>query len=326
MTVQPVSLTAIILTLNEEPHLERAIQSISNIAERVFVVDSGSTDRTVDIARRMGADVVDHLFVNQAYQFQWALDNLPIESDWILRLDADEVLTPGLAAEIANRLPSLPSDVTGVVLKLRYIFQNQKINFGGRGLRLLRIVRRGKSAVEPRWMDEHLVVTSGRIVTFSGEMFDHNLKDLTSFVKKHNGYATREAIQLMLERYPNSDANDAAIRGGVTRQARLKQLLRDKIYNRLPLSVGPIAYFLYRYVLLLGFLDGRKALTYHLLQGLWYRFLVAAKALEYDRSISKITDYGDRIELLGKLTGHNIALYEKAEKYAGPSRDLERPK
>jgi glycosyltransferase involved in cell wall biosynthesis len=318
MSVYPISLSVIILTLNEEPHLARAIHSIGNIAEQIFVVDSGSTDRTVEIARQMGAIVEDHPFINQADQFQWALDDLPIRSDWILRLDADEVLTPGLVAEIARRLPLLPADVTGIVLKLGYIFQNQKINFGGRRLRLLRLVRRGHAHVEPRWMDEHLVVRSGRIVTFSGEMFDHNLKDLTSFVRKHNGYATREALQLMLDRHVAARPNVATTRKIMSWQKILKRLLRDKLYNRMPLWMGPISYFLYRYVLLLGFLDGRKAFTYHFLQGLWYRFLVAAKVLEFERSIGNITDPHDRIRMLGKITGHEIAFPKEG---AEPSCD-----
>src|ERR1700712_1690643 len=110
-------LCVVVLTHNEEQHIERALQSVAGIASEVFVIDSGSTDRTTEIARRHGATVLFHPFVNQARQFQWALDQAPITAAWIMRLDADEVIEADLASEIARKLPLLPMDVVGINLK-----------------------------------------------------------------------------------------------------------------------------------------------------------------------------------------------------------------
>src|SRR5271166_2145074 len=110
-------ITVIILTLNEERHIARAMHSVAPFAAGIVVVDSFSTDRTVELAREMGATVLQNKFVSHARQFQWALDNAPINSAWVMRLDADEVIEPGLAQEIADKVPALPEDVVGVKMK-----------------------------------------------------------------------------------------------------------------------------------------------------------------------------------------------------------------
>src|SRR5690606_2603623 len=152
-------LCVIILTYNEERHIERALDSVAPIAAEVFVIDSGSTDRTVELARGRGAIVLQHAFINQAKQFQWALDTAPITGNWIMRLGAGEGIEPGLAAEIARTLPTLGTDVTGINLRRKHIFPGRWIRHGGRyPLILLRIWRRGRGRVEDRWMDEHVVI------------------------------------------------------------------------------------------------------------------------------------------------------------------------
>src|ERR1700743_3410308 len=118
-----IDLAVIILTFNEELHLERALRHIRTLATQIFVIDSYSTDNTVEIARSFGANVLQNSFVTQARQFSWALENAPITATWVMRLDADEIVEPGLADEIERKLPNLPEDVVGVNLKLGYIFQ-----------------------------------------------------------------------------------------------------------------------------------------------------------------------------------------------------------
>ena len=124
-------LTAIILTYNEERHIERAIKSVEEITREVFVIDSFSTDRTMDIVRASGTHVLQHGFINQAKQFQWALDNAPIATEWVMRLDADEIIETDLAAEIGAQLSQLPADVTGINLKRKHIFMGRWIKHGG---------------------------------------------------------------------------------------------------------------------------------------------------------------------------------------------------
>ncbi|MDR3571717.1 MAG: glycosyltransferase family 2 protein [Candidatus Pacebacteria bacterium] len=196
------TLATIVLTYNEEIHVVRCMESIRKFCNETFVIDSLSTDRTAALAQGLSAQVVEHSFVTQSQQFQWALDNLPIESEWVMRLDADETLTPELIEEIRRRLPGLPRDVTGVNLKRRHIFLGRWIKHGGRyPLTLLRIWRKGAARIERRWMDEHMVLLHGRAVTFEHDFSDHNLNDLTFFIDKHNRYATREAIDVLMKRY-----------------------------------------------------------------------------------------------------------------------------
>jgi hypothetical protein len=153
-------------------------------------------------------------------------------------------------------------------------------------------------------MDEHMVLLHGRAVTFEHDFIDHNLGDLTFFIAKHNGYATREAIDVLLKRY-NLRAIDERITQGCAQAAR-KRRVKERLYNRLPLWLGPLLYFLYRYVLRLGFLDGPEGLIYHSLQGLWYRFLVGAKVFEFDRNLKSSPDAKARLAELSRLTGYDI--------------------
>lgn len=302
-------LAVVILTFNEERHLGRALDAVRPIAREVFVVDSFSTDRTLDIARDGGATVLQHPFVNQAKQFQWALDNAPITSGWVMRLDADEVIEPDLASEIAAKLPALPTDVRGVVLKRKHIFLERWIRHGGRyPLLLLRIWRRGTARLEDRWMDEHIVLEGGRTVTFGGGFADHNLHDLTFFIDKHNKYATREAIEVVTARHGLIPRDAALMATDGMAQAGRKRALKDEVYNRLPFGLGPAAYFLYRYVVQLGFLDGRAGLVYHGLQGFWYRFLVEAKVHELEAAIAGLVGREEILAELRRVTGHPVGL------------------
>lgn len=297
------TLSCIILTHNEAIHIERAIGCLASLANRVFVVDSFSTDGTVEIARSRGATVVQHAFVNYAQQFQWALDNLPIETDWVMRLDADEILTPELVREIEQHLPGLPPEVTGVVLKLGYVFLGRRIRYGGRYLNLLRIIRRGAARIERRWMDEHLVLLHGQAVTFRNRMLDCSLKDLTFFIDKHNKYATREALDVLIKKHRLFEIERRVLTDGTSLRMASRRWIKEKIYNRLPFGLGPLCYFLYRYFLLLGFLDGREGLIYHFLQGFWYRFLVEAKVFELRRAVSHLHSPAEIKSELSRLTG-----------------------
>jgi glycosyltransferase involved in cell wall biosynthesis len=308
-------LAVIVLTRDEERHLPRLLQALAGLDGGVFVVDSFSTDRTTAIAEAAGALVAEHRFVNQAQQFQWALDNLPIDAEWVMRLDADEVLTPELVEEIGQRLPSLPPEVTGVNLKRRHLFLGRWIKHGGRyPVTLLRIWRNGAARIEQRWMDEHMVLLHGRAVTFAHDFADDNLNELTFFTDKHNRYATREAIDVLMKRYGLADEDEALSRRNASLQAAAKRRIKARLYNRLPFGLGPFAYFLYRYVLRLGFLDGAEGLAYHALQGFWYRLLVDAKILEFDRALRPLAGREARLAALARLTGYARSDLERPQR------------
>jgi glycosyltransferase involved in cell wall biosynthesis len=303
-----MTLSVVILTYNEVGHIARALASVASIASEIFVIDSGSTDDTAALARAAGAEVLTHPFVNQAQQFQWALDNAPITADWVMRLDADEMIEPDLATTIAARLDGLPAGVNGVNLKRKHVFMGRWIKHGGRyPLTLLRIWRRGKARIEQRWMDEHMLLTEGATVTFEGGFSDVNLNDLTFFTDKHNKYATREAVDVLNQKYGLFARDEALDTRATSAAASGKRWLKEGFYNRLPFWVGPLGYFLYRYIIQLGFLDGREGLIYHGLQGGWYRFLVAAKIVELEREIAPLPTPEARLEALERLTGYRLA-------------------
>jgi glycosyltransferase involved in cell wall biosynthesis len=299
-----VSLAVIILTFNEERHISRALASVAAVASEVFVIDSFSTDRTVELARTHGATVLQNRFINQAKQFQWALDHAPVTASWVMRLDADEVIEADLATKLRNELPRLADDVVGINLNRKHVFLGRWIRHGGRyPLLLLRIWRRGHGRIEDRWMDEHMVVSGGRVVTFDGGFADHNLHDLTYFTDKHNKYATREAIEVINERRHLLRCDAEKVKEKGSRQAATKRWIKERFYNRMPYQVSAPAYFLYRLIFQLGFLDGKEGLVYHALQGLWYRFLVGAKVAELESAIRHIEDPALVRAELRRLTG-----------------------
>lgn len=303
-------IAVLILTHNEERHIARALESVASIASEVFLVDANSTDRTIAIAESMGARVLKNPWTNYAQQFQWGLDNAPITADWIMRLDADEVIEPDLVETIRQNLPTLPDGVVGVNLKRKHIFMGRWIRHGGRyPLTLLRLWRRGKARIEQRWMDEHMLLTEGAAVTFEGGFSDINLNDLGFFTDKHNKYATREAVDILNQRY-GLFPRDSADSVSASAQAAQKRGVKEGLYNRLPFGVGPTLYFLYRYVIQLGFLDGREGAIYHGLQGFWYRYLVDAKVEEFRREIESLPGRRAKLARLSALTGLRLPVVD----------------
>lgn len=284
--VAPQGLSVVILTFNETLHIERCIRSARRVADEVLVVDSYSTDDTVARAQRLGARVLQNPWTNHATQMNWALDNGGIRSEWVMRLDADEVLDECLLTDLRDRLAAASGDIGGFEVNRRIRFMGREIRHGGMApLWVTRFWRNGWARCEARWMDEHIVLSRGRISRLPGAIIDDNLNTLTWWTQKHNLYANREAVDLLDRRYELGLAEQAA--SGLNRQARLKRWLKNRVYARLPLGVRPWLYFFYRAVLRLGVLDGARGMMFHTLQGLWYRLLVDAKVAEVQRAMAE---------------------------------------
>ena len=266
-------LTVIILTRDEALHIGRAIAFVRGIATRVMVVDSGSTDDTARLAQDAGAEVLYNPWINHAKQFNWALAQIKDAPGWVLRLDADEVVTAELASQIAAGLP----DVDGIYVGRWVHFMGQPVRYGGVfPIRVLRLFKNGAGRCEDRWMDEHIIV-DGPCADFSGQIIDDNHNSLDWWIAKHNGYASREVVDILNQTYQFLPQDT------IGTQAGLKRWVKDNIYARLPGGLRAGCYFFYRYVLRLGFLDGRRARSFHVLQGFWYRYLVDAKLEEVRR-------------------------------------------
>lgn len=273
-----LSISAVILTYNEERHIARCIENAKRVASSVYVVDSFSKDNTCEIAISLGARVVQHPFVNQAQQLQWALDTIDMEGEWILRLDADEYLSDALICEMERTLPTLDSEITACDMPRDVVFMGKQLKWGKlKSLRLLRLWRNGAAYVEQRWMDEHCVLKYGKLHHLKGLFFDDNRNGLTEWTEKHNKYANREIAVMLNDKY-HFESADTMLKGRNARKG---------LYYSLPRYFRASVYFIVRYIFLLGFLDGAPGLVWHTLQAFWYRFLIDAKIGEMHNEIGK---------------------------------------
>lgn len=273
----------IILTYNEEANIAQALDSISGWANEIFILDSLSTDRTLEIAQKYGCHIAQNKFENYAKQRNYALDQLPIRSEWVLFLDADEWLSAELKSEISILLVTAPEQ-NGFYIKRRLIWMGCWIRRGYYPSWQLRLFRNGKGRCEDRAVNEHLIV-EGITGNLRNDFTDENKKGVTDWIAKHNGYATREAQELLNTRSEQGYQEiDARLIGT---QAQRKRWLRYKVWNNLPPLIRPFFYFFYRYILLGGFLDGREAFIFHFLQALWYPMLIDVKYLEMKMARSR---------------------------------------
>lgn len=262
-------ITLIVLTKDEEPNLEYCLKSSAAHVGQIIIVDSGSTDGTLEIAKRYGSKIYDHPFRNQAEQFNWALEHADIKESWVLRLDADEVIFDELWDEIGKALQEAPQDVSGFYFKRRVYFKGRWIRHGGYyPTWLLRLFRKGKARSEDREMDEHIILLGGRAVNLQNDFKDENHKSLSWWLAKHRNYAAREAQAMLREKYSSSEPSFSGS------PPERRRWIKKNIYLRLPMFIRPFVYFIYRYFFLAGFLDGAKGLVFHFLQGFWYRLLV----------------------------------------------------
>ena len=279
-------LDLIVLTYNEEGNLPYCLESVRGVVGNIFVVDSGSTDKTLDIARSFGAYVTFHKFTNQAEQFNWSLNNLPLRSEWILRLDADEYVLPELAVELRLSIPALGPDVAGLYIKRRMVFMGRWIRYGGYyPTWLLRLFRRGHARSELSEMDEHIVVHRGRTGRLQNDFVDHNRKGLSEWCVKHERYASRQARVIAGSHTTTDPAGLQPRLFG--NQSERKRWLKNNVYRRAPLFSRALFYFCYRYFVRLGILDGREGLIFHYLHAGWYPFYVDAMIYEMRKNERK---------------------------------------
>jgi len=298
-----VDLTVVILTKNEENNLRKCIESFRGIAKRFVIVDSFSTDGTELLCGKLDSelrsigsklDFYQNKWIDYATQLNWGLTQTDITTEWSMRMDADEELLEPLTREINSKLPNMSSNVNGVILRRRVYFMGRWIKHGGRYPELLlRIFRTGKAFCEQKIMDEHMILTEGDAVEFKHDLIDNNTKDLEWWTNKHNWYSNREVLdhQMTVE---NSLREAKLLENGEsTKQAKMKRVVKNKGYYGLPKFFRAHIYFIYRYYIKLGFLDGPEGRIFHFLQAYWYRFLVDAKMYECEKYDRKMEQQGD---------------------------------
>lgn len=263
----------LILSYNEELHLERCIVNAKKLSDQIFVVDSFSTDATVEILNRNNINYIQNSYLTHAKQINVGIDRFPFQVEWILKLDCDELLTDELIENINHHI-SNPSQFNGFFIQRKVYFLGGIMNFGMiNPIWLLRLWKLTDGRCNDLWMDEKIELKNAKTTQLSGFLIDHNLNDLTWWTQKHNRYASQEAFEILRQKYGlntplATDTKDKWV------------VIFKKGYNRLPIFIRPFLLFIYAYILKLGFLDGKRGLIWNFLQVFWYRFLVDVKVFE----------------------------------------------
>ena len=275
-----VPATVLILTYNEEQNIEYCLKSVQDWAGEIIVVDSFSTDGTLDICRRYTHKIHQHAFSNHGKQVNWALDNVPMAYDWVFQLDADEMVTPELGEELRTALTSAPPEVTGFFAKRRVYFLGRWIKHGDYyPLWFLRVFRKGKARNE-EFEEDRVMLLEGKPGRLKHDFIDYNRKGLAFWTEKHNQWAPNFMYQLLaLGGHVESTEKGIEPSFFATQDQRRRWLTKN-VYVRLPLFWRAWIHFIYRYFLRFGFLDGYEGMVFHFLQGLWYRLYVDARLLE----------------------------------------------
>ncbi len=276
-------LSAIILTKNEEQNLPACLSSLQLLGCPIFVVDSGSTDRTLEIAAKFGALILEHPFTTHTQQWAWALNSVPLESKWVLALDADQAITSELAAEIKSQLGTSDSD--GFYIRRRQVFRGRWIKHGGYYPKyLLKLFQRDKVYLHDGDAVDHHFYVRGSCGRLQYDLIEANHKEdnISFWIDKHNRYAVLMAEE---ERSNRGSGYEAPITASLFEGPDQRVIWLKRVWSRLPLFLRPALYFTYRYFLRAGFLDGKEGFIFHFLQAYWYRLLVDIK-LDEIRNVS----------------------------------------
>ncbi|MDQ6670036.1 MAG: glycosyltransferase family 2 protein [Chloroflexota bacterium] len=271
------ALAIVVLTYNEELNLPGCLGSLRGLGSTLVVVDSGSTDRTLEIAAEFGARVLVHPFAGHAAQWRWALAQLNPDTEWVLGLDADQRLSPDLHAELIqlfNVQWQGLSAYDGFYLNRRQIFRGKWINHGGYYPKyLLKLFRLRKVQLDERDLMDHHFYVAGKVGELRHDLVEDNLKEanIAFWLSKHIGYAELHAREELSRR---RGGHTWPIRPSLMGSPDQRVVWCKRLWYRMPLYARPVLYFVYRYILLGGILDGKQGFIFHFLQSFWYRLLV----------------------------------------------------
>lgn len=281
--VTPISISAVVLTHQEELNLQACLSSLEGWCGQIFVVDSGSTDQTVAIARQAGAQVFQHPFETHAKQWNWALKNLPFQGGWILALDADQRVSPELREEILKVLPGTPAEVVGYYLPRKQIFRGRWIRHGGYWTKhLLKLFRKGLAWADEKELVDFRFYVRGKTRCLKQPLAEENEKEkeIIFWLEKHLRFIELQAREEHLRRH---EKLGWAMRPSLFGTPDQRILFWKRLWYRMPLFVRPFLYFGYRYFLRLGILDGPQGTLFHFLQAFWFRWMVDVRLQELER-------------------------------------------
>lgn len=281
MTSELIPVTVLITTRNEERNIEKCLKSIANSFDQIFVIDSESSDSTAAIAAKYAKVInlpYDHSKIIP-WIFQWGLENLPIQNQWVLILEADQEIPADLAREIRARVLDPDAKENGFYIRRKQIFQGHWIRHGGYGSKhLLKLFRKDVSRLDPQEQDTRVYV-KGSVGKLRSSLIENNLKEssILFYIQKHLRYTEAFAQEERLRRATGLKFQTDPDFFGTADQ----RILRMKsIFYRMPLYLRPVLYFIYRYIFLLGFLDGKTGFIFHYYQSFWFRLLIDIRMSE----------------------------------------------
>lgn len=285
-------ISVFILTFNEAANIRSCLESLAGSFDDIVIVDSYSSDETLSICAEFGCRIVQHPFENQALQCNWALETVDFQHGWILRLDSDEILPEKLKAELVDLATSLGDDVTGVYLNRRQYFMNKWLRHGGiYPHHILRLFRAGAGEYENK-TEEHFILKRGTSVKAKNDFLEDNRNnDLPFWLRKHVDLSDQEMRDTMGLTQDDPDGLELRLFGEKIQRTRW---LKQNIYQCSPLFLRAAGYFLYRYFVRLGFLDGMPGFIYYVNQSFWYRFFVDSRIYEMRNGWKNVrNDYRD---------------------------------
>ncbi len=269
----------IILTYNEEIHLPRLLNSIRNLNAPLYILDSGSTDSTIEIAKSFNAEILYNPFENHPKQWDFALRHCKVTTPWIIGLDSDHIVTDDLFNHLENFSDkSIPENIDGIYFNRKNFFKGKWIRHGGYFPKyLLKMFRTGKGHSDLNENMDHRFLVKGKTEVWkTGYLIEENLKEnLISFwIAKHNRYSDLVAHE-EIERMKSIRFQSVHPKFFGSPDERIAFL--KNVWWKLPLFVRPMIYFIYRFIFQLGFLDGKAGWIFHFLQGFWFRLVVDIK-------------------------------------------------
>lgn len=270
----PNSLVVVILTFNSAAIIAETLAQARKVSECLLLVDSGSDDGTIDIAKNLGCTVLQRAFSNYSDQRNWAIDQVATQYQWQLHLDADEVLDDLAVTEIRQVIESGTQDA--YMLRRRDYFMGRELKHSGVNPWHLRLFRSGVGRCENRLYDQHFfaIMPAAKL---RGLMHDKNALTLTDWTVRHNRWSDLESEEILAAAGEGDDVLKANIFGDARERTRF---IKQVYYRCLPSGLRSLTYFVYRYIFRLGFLDGREGFYFAFFQALWFRVLVDAKIRE----------------------------------------------
>ena len=274
-------ITVLIMARNEEANIKFAINSVIDDFDQVIVVDSFSEDNTVLICRQYrGVELYQNKFEGWAEQRNWMLKNCNIRNEIVFFLDADEYLESNFIKELRGIIER-KVEFSEIILREKFIFLGKHIKYAHAHPPVKRIFKKSSLCFFSEYSGaprEYGIAPKGKAIALDARFIHFDRNPINNWINKHIRYSDAEAAVYLLKKGKQHKFNRALLI-----RTNIKLFTRNHIWDNLPLLIRPFLYFVYRYFLLLGFLDGKEGLILCYLQAFWYQSMIDIKIIELRR-------------------------------------------